>query len=110
VGDQEDADLALLDTASHWCVLPPATAITLECDLDAPGDTHLLTRFGRLTGQLVRLPTVLVAEEGENVEIEATWFISGDWPGPMVLGWKGCLERVRFGFDPGSETFYFAEL
>jgi hypothetical protein len=33
-----------------------------------------------------------------------------EWPGPMVLGWKGCLERIRFGFDPNVESFYFADL
>jgi len=78
--------------------------------LDAVSDTHLLTRFGRLTGNLLRFRTFLVASEGESVEIEATWFVCTDWPGPMVLGWRGCLERIRFGFDPGEEIFYFAEL
>ncbi|MBI4531612.1 MAG: hypothetical protein HY709_08815, partial [Candidatus Latescibacteria bacterium] len=47
------------------------------------------------------------AEEGENVEVEATWFISPDWPGPIVIGWKGCLERLRFAVDPSEDTFYF---
>jgi hypothetical protein len=90
--------------------MPPVVARDLDCDPDAPGDTQLLTRFGRLASQLIRFSTVLVAQVGEDVEIEATWFVSFDWPGPMVLGWKGCLERVRSAFDPGEEAFYFAEL
>ena len=110
VGDLPDADVALVDTACHWCILPPAAGETLECDLDVPGDTYLLTRFGRLSGHLIRFPTLLVTEEGEDVEIEATWFVCSEWPGPMVLGWKGCLERIRFGFDPTEEIFYFADL
>jgi len=110
VGDRPEEYAALLDTASHWCLLPPAVARLLGCDLDAVSDTHLLTRFGRLTGNLLRFRTFLVASEGESVEIEATWFVCTDWPGPMVLGWRGCLERIRFGFDPGEEIFYFAEL
>jgi hypothetical protein len=44
--------------------------------------------------------------------IEATWFISPDWPGPLVLGWKGCLERLRFALDPTPEEewFYFGPI
>jgi hypothetical protein len=110
VGDRSDDDIALLDTASHWCVMTPAIARELGCELDIPSDTHLLTRFGRIGGRLIRFPTKLVAHEGASVEIEGTWFVSADWPCPMVLGWKGCLERVRFGFDPGEEIFYFADL
>jgi hypothetical protein len=110
VGDLPDMDIALLDTASQWCILPPAAAATLDCHLDSPGDTHLLTRFGRLSGDLIRLPTLLVADEGEELEIETTWFVCREWPGPMVLGWKGCLERIRFGFDPSAESFFFSDL
>jgi hypothetical protein len=110
VGHRPVEHLALPDTASHWCVLPPEVSSGLELDSDAPSDTFLLTRFGRISGYLIRLPATLVAAEGQDVEIEATWFVSPDWPGPLVLGWKGCLERMRFGFDPGSESFFFAEL
>ncbi len=78
--------------------------------LAAEGDTYLQTRFGRFSGQLSRFPLFLVANEGETAEVDATWFVSPDWPGPMVIGWKGCLERVRFGFDPGDDSFYLAEL
>ena len=70
---------------------------------------HLHTRFGLLSGELVRMPVVFAADEGEPAEVEATWFISPDWPGPMVIGWNGCLERMRFAFDPRENDFYFAE-
>jgi hypothetical protein len=26
---------------------------------------------------------------------------------PSILGLHGCLERVRFAFDPHTDTFYF---
>jgi len=47
------------------------------------------------------------ATEGQPLLVEATWFVSPDWPGPLVLGWKGCLERFRFALDPNEERFYF---
>jgi hypothetical protein len=49
------------------------------------------------------------ASEGRPLTIQATCFVSADWPGPMVIGWKGCLERIHFGFDTTLELFYFAE-
>jgi hypothetical protein len=44
------------------------------------------------------------------LETEATFFVSPDWPGPMVIGWKGCLEWIRFALDPGEDAIYFGEL
>jgi hypothetical protein len=110
VGDVAEPETALFDTGSHWCLLPSSLAHMLGCDLEAGGDTYLQTRFGRLSGQLQRFPLFFVANDGETAEIDATWFVSSDWPGPMVIGWKGCLERVRFGLDPSDDSFYFAEL
>ncbi len=26
---------------------------------------------------------------------------------PSILGWHGCLDRLRFGVDPVTDTFYF---
>jgi hypothetical protein len=109
LGDGRDDDIGLLDTASQWCILPPAVALDLGYDLETEGDARLHTRFGVLSGELIRLAVLLVADEGEPAEVEATWFVSPDWPGPIVIGWKGCLERMRFAFDPRENDFYFAE-
>jgi hypothetical protein len=109
LGDRRDEDVALLDTASQWCVLPPAVAQELGYDLDVEGTTRLHSRFGLLTGELLRLPVRFVADEGQFADVEATWFLSPDWTGPLVMGWTGCLERMRFAFDPRENDFYFAE-
>lgn len=102
---------SLLDTASEWCVLRWETAIALGWSAVSSGPpVPLSSRFGQVEGWLERLSLSFPAEEGVTLEIEATWFISEDWPGPPVLGWKGCLERLRFALDPGEEWFYFAEL
>lgn len=109
VSEQRGEEIALVDTASQWCLLPPSVALDLGYDLESEGDTRLHTRFGVLSGALIRLPVIFVADEGEPAEVEATWFLSPDWPGPIVVGWKGCLERMRFAFDPRENDFYFAE-
>jgi hypothetical protein len=108
VGSLKRAVFALLDTASEWCVLPPGLATELADDLEViVAPTHLHTRFGLITGSLGRLTVRFPAADGEPLAVDATCFTSESWPGPMVIGWKGCLERMRFGLDPSEEAFYF---
>jgi hypothetical protein len=90
-----------------------SAAQAADLGLDDPSEgqaARLHTRFGVIEGQLVRTELGFHADEGAIVDVEATWFISDDWLGPPVIGWKGCLERIRFALDPGDESFYFAEL
>lgn len=67
---------------------------------------RLHSRFGLLTGRLERLPLTLPAQHGADLTVDATWFVSPEWPGPRVLGWRGCMERFCFGFDPAGEWFH----
>jgi hypothetical protein len=100
---------ALLDTASEWCILPPFLAAQLGLDTGNGEESMVLsTRFGALSGQLVRVSVTFDATEGEPLPLQTTCFVSEEWPGPMVIGWRGCLERMRFGFDTTEEVFYFA--
>ena len=84
-------------------------AARLGFDLTHGEETTLLsTRFGTLAGRLERVSLTFDASEGRSLTIQATCLLSADWPGPMVIGWKGCLERMRFGFDTTEEVFYSA--
>jgi hypothetical protein len=63
-------------------------------------------------GTLHRLTLTLLAEEGEDVQIDTTAFVPDtSYEGvpalPSILGLHGCLERVRFACDPHTDTFYF---
>jgi hypothetical protein len=111
VGDHPDRLDALLDTASEWCVLTPRVAKDLGIAVESgSGSVVLHCRFRSIRGECVRIPVEFLAAEGEELPIDATWFVSADWPGPLVIGWKGCLERFRFALDPGDESFCFGEL
>lgn len=111
VGELPRTIHALLDTAAEWSVLPQDIAAALDYQAD-PGDPWLCleTRLGTFSSQLIRVPLRFPAAEGESLTIEATCILGPDWPGPMVLGWKGCLERFRFTLDPEADTFYFGGL
>lgn len=99
---------ALLDTASEWCVLPHDLAIELGGELEVlPVGSSLHTRFGLISGTLGRLTIHFPAAHGRSLAVDATCFTSEGWLGPMVVGWKGCLERMRFGLDPSDQSFYF---
>ena len=101
----------LLDTASEWSVLAPDVAVRLGYGQEVAGaGMRLHTRFGLVTGWLERIPVRFPAEEGIPLDFEATWFISPDWTGPSVLGWRGGLERFHWAPDPEEEWFYFAPL
>lgn len=101
---------ALLDTESEWCVMRADIARLFRSPAPVTPSEVLSTRFGSLVGHFERAPITFPAVEGELMTLDATWFISEEWPGPMVIGWKGCLERMRFALDPGDASFYFGDL
>jgi hypothetical protein len=108
LGDLVAEDTALLDTAAEWCVLSAELLERLGGVEEVEGPpVRLSTRLGSFTGDLVRIPVRFSAEFGQALTVEATWICCADWPGPLVLGWTGCLERFRFALDPETETFYF---
>jgi hypothetical protein len=109
IGDLPEELRALFDTGSEWCVLGWGVATQLGFTPQPELSTSLMhTRFGLIAGRLERLPVKFRADEGEPLELEATWFVSEEWPGPTVIGWRGCLEPLRFAVDPREDWFYFA--
>ncbi len=99
--------LAQLDTGTAWSVLDGEIAEALGF-LEHVGPTvSLSTRTGTIRGKLIRAPLMLVADEGESYELEATLFVSRDWTYGNFLGYSGFLDRVRFAVDPGTNDFYF---
>ena len=70
--------------------------------------TRLSSRFGTLEGYLVRLPITFLADEGESLATEGTFFVSTDWPlSVSFLGYSGLLDSIRFALDPQANHFYF---
>ncbi|NJK76677.1 MAG: hypothetical protein HC849_25365 [Oscillatoriales cyanobacterium RU_3_3] len=74
----------------------------------------MFVRGMRLEGSVIRLNMKLIAEEGEDLDVDATAFIPdveefwGDFP--SFIGQIGFLERIRFAIDPLNDTFYFGQL
>lgn len=60
------------------------------------------TRFGKVLCFLHRVNVTLVADEGKDLLVPSSVLLSPDWGGPPVLGYRGFLERIRFGLDPGD--------
>ncbi|MBI3722274.1 MAG: hypothetical protein HY248_06940 [Fimbriimonas ginsengisoli] len=102
--------VALLDTGAEWSLLPTELARLLgfSAEYDEPVERYSV-RGGTLTGRRARLLTSILAHEGEELTLDASWFIADNWVGPIVIGWSGCLESFRFALDPtpGNEYFYF---
>ncbi|MFL6192580.1 MAG: hypothetical protein ACJ75H_00305 [Thermoanaerobaculia bacterium] len=99
---------AQLDTGAAWSILDPALAQTLGLFDRGGRRTHLHTRFGRLDGLLVRSTVTFLADVGDPLDTDATFFISPNWPeGLNFLGYSGLLESIRFALDPQVNHFYF---
>ena len=107
---EEHRVLSLLDTGAECGIFPADLAAVLGYDAQAEGvPTVLDTRLGRYPGHLLRIPIFIPAAEGDGLDVDLTWVVAPGWPGPPVIGWGGCLERLRFALDPtpGEECFYF---
>jgi hypothetical protein len=104
--------VALLDTGAEWSLLPTEVAEELGYgpEYDEPVEVYGV-RGGTLTGRRVKLLTSFPAAEGDELTINASWFIPDNWVGPVVIGWSGCLEGFRCALDPtpANEYFYFGE-
>ncbi len=52
----------------------------------------------------------LLAEKGEDPDIETTIFLCPDWPGGNFVGYQGFLDRICSGFKPNENRVYFGPL
>lgn len=99
--------LGQVDTGAAWSVITPDMADVLRLfDGDGPA-AQISTRHGIVSGKLERVTVTFLASSGESLDIEATVFVSREWPAGTFIGWNGLLERVRFAVDPRENYFYF---
>lgn len=104
---------ALVDTGAEWSVIGGAVVDLLGDDLDDLGEEiRCTTRLGLFSGRRHRLSITLLADVGcgEDLYVSATVLVLPKWSGPVVLGFRGYLEWIRFAHDPGLDgraMFYF---
>jgi hypothetical protein len=104
---------AMVDTGGLYLFCMPSIARALHLDAtQALGAQTILFRDERVQGTLHRLTLTLLAEDGEDMQLDVTAFVpDASYESvpelPSILGLHGCLERVRFAFDPATDTFYF---
>jgi hypothetical protein len=39
---------------------------------------------------------------GYDLQVDSTVAVLPEWPGPVMLGYRGFLERIRLAIDPGG--------
>jgi hypothetical protein len=99
--------IAQVDTGAAYSILEADVAADLGL-FGLPGPwTRLSTRLGVLTGQLIRLPTILVADDGESLDLEGMFFVSAEWRGATFIGYTGFLEHLRIALDSPANLFFF---
>lgn len=101
--------LAQLDTGAAWSVLQRDIAEELGLFGGVGELARLQTAAGIMRGRLERVPLVLIADEGDSLNLQATFFVSLQWHGGTFLGYSGLLDRLRIGLDCPRNLFYFGE-
>jgi hypothetical protein len=101
---------AQLDTGAAFSMLNAEIAEAMSL-LDGDGEPkRISTRLGNFPGRLEKARFELVADEGESLSIEATVWVSREWPGGTFLGYGGLLDHLRFAVDPSDDSFYFGSI
>ena len=99
--------LAQLDTGSPWSILETEIADAVGL-FDAGGEPKRLISHGlTFEGHLVRVAMLLLADDGDSLEVDATVFVSRDWPSGNFIGYSGLLESIRIALDPQANRFHF---
>jgi hypothetical protein len=102
--------IAMLDSGATYSVLDADLAEELGGFDEATLPIDMATRRGILRGQLIRRTTWLLAENGDALEVDTTFWISREWRYGHFLGYAGLLQRIRFGLDPQTNQFHFGPI
>lgn len=107
---------AQVDTGGLYLILDPEVARAIGLEASRGLEIQKINIAGQIySGNLHRVEITIPAEIGIGVSIQATTFVpdlppNEDWALPNFMGWHGCLERLRFGVDPLTDTFYFGPI
>jgi hypothetical protein len=79
------------------------------------GEIKLNIRGVTYLGNLYNLTIELLGFEGCNLKVPTTVFMPNlepyqKWNLPSIMGYQGCLDRLRFAIDPETSRFYFGRL
>jgi hypothetical protein len=96
--------MVLLDSGAQYSVVGEeiyaALSQTFQPTFQPTGEIiKMSTRRGLIKGVLERIEIRLVADVGEDLNLETTFFISEEWTGPTVLGFS-TLSQMRMALDP----------
>jgi hypothetical protein len=107
---------AVLDTGGIYCILHPAIAeLTEISQFDSIGNRRIAIRGTSYDGSLYKADLEIYASSGNNLSQEVTVFVPDctieEWGDrPTFLGLSGCMQNIRFAFDPENDKFYFSSL
>ena len=98
-------ELAMIDTGAHWTLIGSELSEILGDELGTELESiSMSTRLGKFHGTLHRLSIQLIADTGKDYTVDGTCLALPDWYGPSILGFNGFLERIRFAFEPATNT------
>ena len=109
VEGMDEPFLALLDTGAEWSILDREIAESLGLT-DANSQPYTLRHAGGTSaGKLIRTTVRVLADEGDDLTVEATVFVPDENLafGRNFIGYSSFLDQVRLGIDPQQNHIYF---
>lgn len=103
--DRNPATMFIVDTGAPWCV----ANMNLFESPERLQTTTLNIRGRSISGFLTRADLQLIAHEGKNLTVEASFFVpdeDGSEELPNFLGLT-LLQRIRFAVEPLKNQFCF---
>lgn len=98
--EKAEVEIALLDTGAQYSVVGKEMYAVISQILQPAGESiKMSTRRGSIKGSLERIEIRLMADSGENLNLETIFFMSEEWTGPTVLGFS-TLSQMRMALDP----------
>ncbi len=109
---------AIVDTGAKWCIIHPDIAQDWEKHFFHAYDSNqpmIIRGIKFERGKIAHANVVLNASSGEDLIIEARFFIpelSPDqiWSFPNFIGLDGLLNFIRYAIDPSENTIYFGKI
>ena len=108
LGEDEGVTVtAIVDTGAPYMVCDTELAKQIGLQPDADDTDTIRIRGVLVDGGLHRVRLSFLADEGDDLTIEATVFVPQRTEGPAFLGMTNCLESIHWAVDPFNESFYF---
>lgn len=101
---------ALFDTGAEITIMSREWAKDFDLIpfVEAP-TVPMNSRHGVHLGFSIQVDFTLSEQKGKPLSWSGPAWVSEEWPGPTIIGWRGALEQLRFHLDSANNVAHFSK-